>query len=87
MAGEYLGNPDLFPDFQPDEYIELVIDIIERLNPAFVVERIAGETSPAYNLRPSWKLRYDQVLMKFEERLRERDTWQGKYYKQTEENA
>jgi uncharacterized protein len=80
MATEYLKNPELFSDYQPEEYIELIINLIERINPEFVIERIAGETSPAYNLRPSWKLRYDQILAQFEKRLEERDSWQGKYY-------
>lgn len=81
MAIEYQNNPEIFSDYQPEEYIDLIIDIIERLNPLFVLERIAGETTPAYNLRPNWKLRYDQVLMRFEKRLEERNTWQGKYFK------
>ncbi len=86
IAGEYLQNPALFHDYSTDEYIELIIDIIERLNPSFLLERIAGETPPDYNIRPSWKLRYDQILQRFEKRLEERDTWQGKYYKTTEIN-
>ena len=81
MAEEYLNNPHLFKDYKPEEYIELIIDIVEKLNPSFVVERIAGETSPAFNMRPSWKLRYDRILALFEKRLGERDTWQGKHFK------
>jgi radical SAM superfamily enzyme len=50
------------------------------LNPEFVVERIAGESNPGYLLSPSWGLRYEQVLNKFEQMLAGEDTWQGKRF-------
>ena len=81
MATEYFNNPGLFHDYPLEEYIELIIDIVERLNPSFVLERIAGETPPDFNLRQSWKIRYDQILQRFEKRLEERNTWQGKFYR------
>ena len=81
LAMDYLKNPGVYTDFGLDEYLDLVSDIVERINPDFVIERIAGETHPSYNLRPSWNLRYDQILNLFEKKLKERDTWQGKLYK------
>ena len=42
-----------------------------------MIERIAGETQPLYDVRKSWGPRYDQVLKRFEELLEKRDTWQG----------
>ncbi len=57
-----------------------MVEYIELLNPAMVVERIAGETPPRYAVREPWGPRYDQLLVKFEKLLAERDTWQGKRY-------
>jgi len=80
MATQYLDHPEEFMIFNLDEYLELMVRILERLNPGFVVERIAGEANPKYLLSPSWGIRYDQVVKKFEEKLAEKDTWQGRRY-------
>ena len=82
MAEEYLQHPDAFPLFDLEEYIDFVIDFAERLNPDIVIERFAGEVPPRYLVSEPWmKLRYDEVLRKIEQRMEERDTWQGKRYK------
>jgi radical SAM protein (TIGR01212 family) len=79
MAEEYSQHPERF-HFLPviEDYLEFMVQYIENLNPSFVLERIAGETPPRFNVRVPWDLRYDQVLVKFEKLLEERDTWQGK---------
>ena len=82
MADEYLANSSDFHLFTLEDYIEFVIDFIERLNPNIVIERFAGEVPPRYLVSKPWlNLRYDQVLSMIENRLEERDTYQGKYYR------
>lgn len=82
MAEEYLATPSEFHLFDLDDYIEFVIDFIERLNPYIVIERFAGEVPPRYLVSKPWlSLRYDQVLSLIERRLSERNTYQGKIYK------
>ncbi|HYW96232.1 MAG TPA: TIGR01212 family radical SAM protein [Bacteroidales bacterium] len=78
MGEDYKHHPDDYHEFGLDEYLELMVEVIENLRPDLVVERIAGESVPRYNLRPGWGLRYDQVLNRFEALLEEKDTWQGK---------
>ena len=81
MADEYLANPSDFHLFTLEDYIEFVIDFIERLNPNIVIERFAGEVPPRYLVSKPWlNLRYDQVLSLIEKRLEERNTYQGKKY-------
>jgi len=80
MEKEYSKNPEDFRLFSMDEYLDLMVRITERLNPEFVIERVAGEVNPGFQVGPSWGLCYDQVLRKFEDRLEEYDTWQGKKY-------
>lgn len=80
MADEYLHHPEDFVAFTMDGYLELMMQIIERLNPAFVVERIAGEVNPGMAVREGWGIRYDAVLGNFERLLEAHDTWQGKYF-------
>ena len=82
LADEFLTNPSDFHLFTLEDYIEFVIDFIERLKPDMVIERFAGEVPPRYLVSKPWlNLRYDQVLSLIEKRLEERDTYQGKYYK------
>ena len=81
MADEYLANPSDFHLFTLEDYIEFVIDFIERLNHSIVIERFAGEVPPRYLVSKPWlNLRYDQVLSLIEKRLEERNTYQGKKF-------
>jgi len=82
METEYKKFPENFNFFSLDEYIDFFIRFIERFNPNIVIERFAGEVPPRFLAGPGWgKIRNDQILNKFEKRLKELDTWQGKYYK------
>jgi len=80
MAREFRETPEDFMHFSLDSYLQLMMEILEQLNPAFVVERIAGEVSPDLALRQGWGLRYDAVLRKFEALLEVHNSWQGKYF-------
>jgi uncharacterized protein len=81
MEKEYNANPDSFKFFCVDEYLELMVDILERLNPKIVIERFTGEASPQTLIAPIWgKYRTDQLLLKLEKLLEEKNTWQGKLY-------
>jgi hypothetical protein len=80
MAKEYISDPEDFRIYDLDEYLGLMLRILEVLNPEFVVERIAGESNQGFLLSKSWGIRYDQVLNKFEQMLARKDTWQGKRF-------
>ncbi len=80
MAREFEADPGAFRMYGMEEYLELMIQMVERLNPEFVLERIAGEVNREYLLSEPWGWRYDRILEKFEAMLRQKDTWQGKKY-------
>ncbi len=81
MAREYNEKPDDFLSFSLENYIEFIIDFIEKLNPDFVIERFAGEVPPRFLAGTGWGLiRNDQILQRIEKRLEERDTWQGRLF-------
>ena len=80
MAREFEENPGEFPSFTMKDYLELMMEIVELLPPALVIERIAGEVIPGMGLREGWGLRYDGVLKTFEKLLEENDSWQGKKF-------
>ena len=82
METDYKQQPENYTFFQLEEYIEFMVDFLEKLNPAFVVERFAGEVPPRFLAGPGWGLiRNDQILQKIEKKLEERDSWQGKFYR------
>jgi radical SAM protein (TIGR01212 family) len=80
MERQYQADPEKFHFFEMEEYLQLMADVIERLSPRLVVERIAGEVNPGTGAREGWGMRYDRVLERFEKILEERETWQGRLY-------
>lgn len=79
MSLEYKEHPERFEIFTMEEYLDFFVSFIERLNPAFVIERITGEVPPRYLAGPRWNMkRTDQILSLFEQKLEEMDTWQGR---------
>ena len=81
MAVDYAANHGNYSFFTLGEYIDLFIDILERLRPDIVVERFASEAPPRFHAGPNWGLiRNEQLLAMLEKRLEERDTFQGRLF-------
>jgi hypothetical protein len=81
MEEEYNAKPEDFELFSWEEYLNFFIPFLERLNPAFVVERFTGEAPPRFLAGSGWgKKRTDQIVNLIEKRLEELDTWQGRLY-------
>ena len=70
-----------FSLFALDDYIETVIDYIERLRPDIVLERFASQSPKELLIAPDWGLKNHELVDKVKKRMRERGTWQGKLYK------
>lgn len=80
MAQEYAENPDEFHLYEVDDYIDLAIDFIERLSPQIVVERFVSQSPKELLIAPDWGLKNFEFTEKLRKRIRERDTWQGKFF-------
>ncbi|MBQ1978353.1 MAG: TIGR01212 family radical SAM protein [Alistipes sp.] len=81
MALEFDEHPERFRFWTVDAYIDLVVEVLRRLRPDVVVERFASEAPPRYHHGPNWGLiRNEELWRRLEERLRERDTYQGELY-------
>ncbi len=81
MARQYAANPSMFKLFEMDEYFNFLADFIEQLNPQFVIERFTGEAPPRFLVVPPWgNLRTDELMLRFEKLLEQRNTWQGRLY-------
>ena len=80
MAEEYAENPSDFHLFRLEEYIEVAVDYLENLRPDIVVERFASQSPKELLIAPDWGLKNHELVDKIKRRMRERDTWQGKFY-------
>ncbi|MBP7506499.1 MAG: TIGR01212 family radical SAM protein [Prolixibacteraceae bacterium] len=81
MEKQYRDNPQSFNIFNDvDEYVELMIDYLELLNPSVIVERFVSYTPSGFLIAPGWGLKNFEFVAKVEKRLKERNTWQGRLY-------
>jgi len=80
MAKQYADTPGMFHLFSVDEYQELVVDYLERLNPEIIVERFVSSAPPDMLIAPRWGLKNFEFVAKVEKCLEERNTWQGRLF-------
>lgn len=78
MGKEYEEFPERFLLYEVDDYIDLVIDFLEKLNPSIVVERFVSQSPQELLIAPHWGLKNHEFTARVNRRIRERDTWQGK---------
>ncbi len=79
MEREHIAKPQDFINFTLDEYIDFFVDFLERLRPSLYIERFAGEVPPRFvNSTPWGLIRNTELLRLLEQRLEERNTWQGR---------
>ena len=81
MAVQYQQNPEWFRFYTADEYIDLAIDFIEKLNPAFVIERFISQSPTELLLNQKWGLKNFEFVHRLERRLAERNTFQGRLWR------
>ena len=78
LADMYQKKP--FQFMQPDEYIDLIIEFLERLNPQIVIQRLFGEAPPRTLIAPRWGIRNTQLVQMLEFKMEHKDSWQGKQF-------
>ena len=67
-----------------DEYIELVVDVLELLPPTMVIQRLTGDPPLRAELvAPLWAEYKSGNLKLIRKRLEERNTWQGREFKKS----
>jgi radical SAM protein (TIGR01212 family) len=78
LAKLYEKEP--FPLFTRAEYVSLVVDFLELLNPNMIVHRLTGETYRAITVAPQWSIDKIGVHNDIYKTLIDRNTWQGRLY-------
>ncbi len=80
LEKQFLQNPEKFKLYSAEEYIDLVVDYLELLNPEIIVERFISQAPIDMLIAPRWGLKNFEFVAKVEKRLKERDTWQGRLF-------
>lgn len=74
----YQKNP--FPILTKEQYIDIVINQLERLNPKIVIHRITGDPKKEDLIEPTWLLKKFCLLNDIDKEMVSRNTYQGKKY-------
>ena len=78
LADMYRETP--FYTFGYEEYLEFIVDFIERTSPDMVFQRLFATAPDSILVAPDWGRSRHQILSDIEKRLETRDTYQGKKY-------
>lgn len=78
LADIYERKPFAF--LSQEDYVNLVVDILEILPPQMVIHRLTGDSPRDLIIEPTWSLHKKKVLNAIDRELRSRDSWQGKYF-------
>ncbi|MCC8146999.1 MAG: TIGR01212 family radical SAM protein [Bacteroidales bacterium] len=80
MAQQYKAHPEWFHLYTIEEYIDLCIDFMERLNPDFLIERFVSQSPKELLIAPDWGLKNYEFTAKLNKRIFERKSYQGKEF-------
>ncbi|MDP0489087.1 MAG: TIGR01212 family radical SAM protein [Fusobacterium sp. JB020] len=70
-------NKEEFKIYSEEEYVETVIELIERLDKNIVIHRLTGDAKKEELLLPTWTLNKRRVLNDIHKNLKLKDTFQG----------
>lgn len=82
MEKEFADKPQDFLRLGPDEYVDLLVDILEHIRPEIAIGRIASSVPPAFTDAPWGLLKHEELLRRLETRMQEKNTRQGLKWQQ-----
>jgi radical SAM protein (TIGR01212 family) len=75
LATAYLSDP--FPTFSYEEYLDFLVDFIERLSPDIVLQRFFATSPDSILIAPIWGKSRQEIIRDIEKRFAERNAIQG----------
>ena len=78
LAAIYKEQP--FHVFEYEEYLEFVVDFLERLSPDIVIQRLFATAPDNILIAPKWDRDRSGILRDIADRLQQRDTFQGRKF-------
>ncbi|KAA6319071.1 Biotin synthase [termite gut metagenome] len=82
MAEEYEQSPSAFQIVDVEEYIDLVIDYVGHLRADIVLDRFVSQSPKELLIAPGWGLKNYEFIARMQTRMKERGTYQGKFYRE-----
>lgn len=76
LAKDYLDGK--FKVYERDEYLDLLIECLENLDPSIVIHRMTGDGPEKLLIAPTWASRKREVLNLLHHEMKVRESWQGK---------
>ena len=83
LAQEYLEGK--FHVYEREEYLNLLIQCLEHLDPEIVIHRMTGDGPKELLLAPLWTGRKREVLNLLHHQMKVCDSWQGKQFRSLSE--
>ncbi|QLI80435.1 TIGR01212 family radical SAM protein [Chitinibacter fontanus] len=83
LANAWRKNPASVPLLTQKEYLELLADFIEHLNPNIAIQRVGSEVPPSLRLAPDWSLRLSELAPLLTQTLQQRNSWHGRLWQAT----
>ncbi len=80
MHDQYQKTPEMFHLFETQEYIELVMDVLDQLNPNITIERFVAEAPKELLVAPQWGLKNFEFNNKLISSLKKSGKYQGRLY-------
>ncbi len=81
MAQQLKTEPHLFNLFELADFIEFICDFVALLRPDIIIERFISESPAHLLIAPKWNgVKNFEIVSKIENRLKEKNLWQGKNY-------
>ena len=76
LADDYLAGK--FKVYEREEYLNLLIECLEHLDPSIVIHRMTGDGPEKLLLAPLWASRKREVLNLLHHEMKVRNSWQGR---------
>ena len=70
-----------FKLLEKDEYVDLVVTLLEHLDPSIVIHRLTGEREREIFYAPEWALDKNNVIQSIRKAMTARKTFQGRLFK------
>ena len=75
---ESIYKEDPFHLFEYNEYLDFIVDFIERISPDIVFQRLFATAPESILIAPQWGRNRHQILRDIESSIELRNTYQGK---------
>lgn len=79
LAVQWKRAPGSIALLSPDDYLDWVVDVLERIPDDIRIQRLGSEVPPALRVSPDWGMRLSDFPARLTARLAQRETWQGRW--------